>query len=59
MKDSDRLWEEHEKNGTDPLDDPAFIDALNKEDDIPTDGTQWNPDWINERDHSDTSSTSK
>lgn len=55
----DRLWEEHEKNGTDPLADPAFLAAWNQEENIPIEGTQWNPDWVNERDHGTTSSTSK
>ena len=51
MKELDRIWHEHEKNGTDPLDDPAFLAAFQEEDDDtpPLEGAQWNPAWVNEQ----------
>ena len=48
MKKSDRISEEHDAKGTDPFDDPAFLAALEEEDDFPIEGSQWNPDWVNE-----------
>ena len=60
MKESDRIWEEHNAKGTDPFDDPAFLAAQDAEDDIlPLEGAQWNPAWLNERIYGKTSSTSK
>ncbi len=45
---SDQIWDEHEKNGTDPFQDPAFIAAIEKEDRTPLTGSQWNTPWVNE-----------
>lgn len=59
MKESDRIAAEHEKNGTDPFDDPAFVAAVEAEDDVPIEGTQWDPDWVHSPTHRGTSSTSK
>lgn len=47
MKKSDQIWDEHEAKGTDPFNDPAFLAALEEEDDFPVGGSQWNPDWVN------------
>ena len=49
MKESDRISNEHEKNGTDPYDDPAFLAALEEDDRPPLEGAQWNPAWVNEQ----------